>query len=130
MKKWILVFGLISFFLGHHAYAQKLSPQECEAIASGINETVPSRIDRITILTNTYCLTFGGKIEFRYRNELSERLQINRLPLDFKRKVKNSFCTGPETSLFLDSVDAITYEYYYSSDGQFFDSFSFGKQDC
>lgn len=131
MHRFIYFIGILSLLTpANFALAAKMSASQCELTSSELNKTLPSVIDQYTELKSTYCLTFGGQIEFRYMYELLGQLQVDRLPAEFKTKVKNSFCTGPDTSYFLASVDKVTYEYFYKNNGVFFDRFSFSENDC
>ena len=131
MNKKVILLG-VAFILGtiNSTFAAKLSVQQCEILASTVNATTPKRVDEYTILKTSVCLGAGGQIEFRYVYEILGNLSVDKIPEGFKKNVKNSFCTNPDTSKLIEVVDKITYEYYYKKTGKYFDRFSFSEKDC
>ena len=131
MEKIVLFLGIVFMLSSTNiSLAATMSPKDCETMASAVNATTPKRVDEFTELKTTYCLTFSGQIEYKYVYEILGQLQVNKIPEDFKTNVKNSFCTGPDTSYLIGLLDKVTYEYYYKDNGKYFDRFSFSKRDC
>lgn len=106
MKKLVLSLIII---LPSLVYSKNISLEECNSMASIINESTPMNVDEVTILQNVVC-TYPAEIMYNY----NLTIPANPSDIDFsflKKTILNSWCSDPNQIYLLERVSGIQYRY-------------------
>lgn len=116
------------FFLSMMLVAQ-IFAVTCNDMANKINQNAPMRVDKITILTSSVCVNNNLVYLYQIENIDNETIKNHINSTSFKNKIKNSFCTLPDTKAILEILDGAYYKYL-KDDGSYLGEIYIKKNDC
>lgn len=117
--------------LGSEVQANKLNNEECNLIASEINQSMANmRVDKITILKNCIC-TYDAHLHYMYiiTENTSRNIFEKIMDQELKPIVINSWCTSPDMSELMKMLNSITYNYS-SANGIFLGEYTIDESYC
>jgi hypothetical protein len=125
-----LAVTVFASLLATSAVHATVSFADCSAVASEMNKNFPQRVDKLTSINGTTCLSGSERPVLQYNMGLDmSKAEVPPNAIDsLKARILQGWCTDPNQSKLLKDVD-IKYAYYDRS-GAYVGEVMFGIENC